>query len=127
MERYFSVYVWILQRPELSRLEAILVCYILHYPNGCFESSNHIAESLSSDPRMIKRSIKALIAKGWVTCLYESNHRRILYATPKYPGPGPLFEQTQMQEKNRQKHLQSQARKLASALAAKWTDNGNQK
>jgi len=123
MERFFVVYEWIFQHPDLSHFEAILICYILKYPNGCFESSNHIAKHLNSAPRVIKRYIKTLIAKGWVTCLYESNHRRILYATPKYPGPGPLFEQ----EKNRQKQLQSQVCNLTSALTANWSKKENEK
>lgn len=124
MDRFFVVYEWIFQHPELSHFEAILVCYVLHFPKGCFESSNHIAKHLNTAPRVIKRYTKVLIQKGWLSCLYESNHRRILYATPKYPHPGPLFEQAEMQGKNRQKELSRQVRNLASGLAAKWAKKG---
>jgi len=136
-ERYIKVYEWIVQSPELLLREAILICYVLSYPDGCHESLSHIAKRLNTDRKIIRRMLygdrrgerlkEGLIKRGWLTYLSTGKQSRILYATPKYPGPGPLFEQTQRQEKNRQKQLQSQVCNLTSALAANWSKKENEK
>lgn len=94
-EQYIIVYEWILRHPELSRLEALLICEVMRWPNGCYKSSAQLAKLLKSDPRSIQKTIKSLFERKWLTVLRESKNRRILWATPKEPPIGPLFDYQQ--------------------------------
>jgi len=126
MERYIKLYEWIVQNPELSLREAVLIGYVSTYPNGCYESLSSIARHLGMQRKMVQRMLygdrrgerfkEGLIKRGWLSYLPTSKHNRILYATLKYPSAGPLFEQ----EKNRQIQMQKEVRRLQSGLAAKW-------
>lgn len=94
-EHYIKVYEWILRHPELTRLEALLVSEIIRWPNGCYKSSRSLAKLLKSDTRTIQKIIKSLYKRGWIALLYENRQKRILWATPKEPPIGPLFEYQQ--------------------------------
>jgi len=112
VEQYIKVYEWILRHPELSRFEALLVCEIMRWPEGCYKSSQRLADLLGTDKRYINRCLKSLRKRGWVTILPDKEKQlRILYATPKEPPLGPLFEYTQKSES-------SQAEKRKKAVKA---------
>jgi hypothetical protein len=124
VEQYIKVYEWILRHPELSRIEALLVCEILRWPEGCYKSAQSLADLLRSDKRTIQRLIRSLRKRGWVTILPETTdkHLRILYATPKEPPLGPLFEYTQKAEsaraEKRKKAVDTLVKKAADGLYA---------
>lgn len=111
VEQYIKVYEWILRHPELSRLEALIVCEIMRWPNGCYKSSAQIAKLLKSDSRTIQRTIKSLFERKWLTMLYESKQKRYIWATPKEPPIGPLFD---YQQKAARAMIKQTANKLSA-------------
>ena len=95
---------WILRHPELSRFEALFISEIIRWPNGCHKSSQSLAVMFKSDYRTIQRLIRGLVKKQWLAVLYTDKQVRILYATPKDPPLGPLFEYKAKADKAIQKH-----------------------
>lgn len=95
VEQYIKVYEWILRHPELTRFEALLVCEVMRWPNGCYKSSQSLADLLRSDQRTIRRTIKSLCKRQWLAILREGKNKRMLWATPKEPPIGPLFDYQQ--------------------------------
>jgi DNA replication protein DnaD len=119
VEQYIKVYEWILRHPELSRFEALLVCEIMRWPEGCYKSSQRLADLLRTDKRYINRTIKSLRKRGWVTILPDTSNKqlRILYATPKEPPLGPLFEYIQKAESARAEKRKEEAKALVKKMA----------
>lgn len=119
VEQYIKLYEWILRHPELSRFEAMLVCEIMRWPAGCYKSAQSLADLLQSNKRHIQRTLKSLRKRGWVTILPDTNnkHLRILYATPKEPPLGPLFEYTQKAESARAEKRQKEVKALIKETA----------
>lgn len=119
VEQYIKVYEWILRHPELSRLEALLICEVLRWPEGCYKSAQSLAELLRSDKRTIQRTIKSLRKRQWLTLLPETKDKRIriIYATPKEPPIGPLFEYVQKAEDSRAKRKQKKVKALVKQTA----------
>ena len=110
-EQYIKVYEWLLKHPDnLTRLEVLLISEIMRWPNGCFKSSAQLAKLLKSDTRTIQRKIKLLFKKKWLTVLYPQKQHRVLFATPKDPPIGPLFE---YQKKSMQSIIKRTAAKMA--------------
>lgn len=96
VEQYIKVYEWILRHPELSRLEALIICEVMRWPYGCYKSSVSLARLFKADPRTIQKLIKSLRRRAWLAALHDRNrNERILYATPKDPPAGPLFDYQQ--------------------------------
>ena len=92
-EQYIIVYEWILRHPELTRLEALLICEVMRWPSGCYKSSASLAKLFKADQRTIQRLIKSLRRRDWLAALHDrKRNERILFATPKEPPQGPLFE-----------------------------------
>lgn len=124
VEQYIKVYEWILRHPELSRLEALLVCEVLRYPDGCHQSAESLAQLLRSDKRTVQRMVRSLKKRGWIAILYDTKNKklRFLYATPKEPPLGPLFEYTQKAEtarsEKRKKDVQALVKKTADGMFA---------
>jgi len=110
VEQYIKVYEWILKHHELSRLEALLVCEVMRWPNGCYKSSNSLAKLLKSDTRTIQRKIKALEKREWLAVLRDNKNRRTIWATPKEPPVGPLFD---YQQKAARAMIKTTANKLS--------------
>ncbi|MDD5501937.1 MAG: hypothetical protein PHH26_00545 [Candidatus Thermoplasmatota archaeon] len=82
-----------MKAPDLTTFEALIVCRILRWGNGgCFESNATLGEELKMDSRTVRRLVGKLIRKEWLTALYETKYRRILYVHPKRLTAGPLFE-----------------------------------
>jgi hypothetical protein len=119
VEQYIKVYEWILTHPELSRFEALLVSEIMRWPSGCYKSARSLADLLQSNKRHIQRTIKSLRKRGWVTILPDTSnkHLRILYATPKEPPVGPLFEYVQKAESARAEKRQKEVKALVKETA----------
>lgn len=92
INRYIKVYDCILTHPELSRLEALLICEVMNWPEGCCKSSRELADLLRSDKRTIQRIIKSLHKRQWLAVLRESKNKRMIWATPKELPLEPLFE-----------------------------------
>lgn len=99
VEQYIKVYEWILRHPELSRLEALIVCEVMRWPNGCYKSSHRLAWLLKSDTRTIQKKIISLEQRLWLAVFREYRkgriYRRTMWATPKEPPIGPLFDYQQ--------------------------------
>ncbi len=112
VEQYIKVYEWILRHPDLSRLEALLVCEVMRWPNGCYKSSHRLARLLKSDTRTIQKKIKSLQKRQWLAVLKESKNRRYIWATPKEPPIGPLFDY-------QQKAAKAMIKKTASKLSVR--------
>lgn len=92
-EQYIILYEWILRHPELTRLEALIICEVMRWPSGCYKSSASLAKLFKANSRTIQRCIKSLKKRQWIAILYDRKKtERFLYATPKDPPPGPLFE-----------------------------------
>ena len=119
VEQYIKVYEWILRHPDLSRFEALLVCEIMRWPEGCYKSAQNLANLLGTDKRYIQRTIKSLRKRGWVTILPEIKDKqlRILYATPKEPPIGPLFEYIQKSESARAEKQKKAVKDLVKKAA----------
>lgn len=119
VEQYIKVYERILRHPELSRLEALLVCEVMRYPEGCYRSAKSFADLLRSDKRTIQRTIKSLREREWLTMLPEikDKHLRILYATPKETPLGPLFEYIQKAESARAEKRKKAVKALVKQTA----------
>ena len=119
VEQYIKVYEWILRHPDLSRLEALLVCEVLRFPEGCYQSAQSLAELLRSDKRTIQRMVRSLKKRGWIAILYDTKNKklRILYATPKEPPLGPLFEYTQKAESARSERRKKEVKALVKKTA----------
>ena len=119
VEQYIKVYEWILRHPDLSRLEALLVCEVLRFPEGCYQSAQSLAELLRSDKRTIQRMVRSLKKRGWIAILYDTKNKklRILYATPKEPPLGPLFEYTQKAESSRSERRKKDVKALVKQTA----------
>lgn len=110
-EQYIKVYEWLLKHPDdLTRLEAMLISQIMRYPNGCHQSSANLAKLLKSDTRTIQRKIKLLFKRKWLTVLRTKKQHRLLFATPKEPPAGPLFE---YQKKSTMAMIRRTAAKMA--------------
>ena len=93
MEQYIKVWQYLLEHPDdLTRLEVLLISEVMRWPNGCFKSSAQLAKLLKSDTRTIQRKIKLLFKKEWLIVLYPQKQHRVLFATPKDPPIGPLFD-----------------------------------
>lgn len=124
VEQYIKVYERILTHPELSRFEALLVCEIMRWPEGCFKSAQSLASLLGSNKRHIQRTLKSLRKRGWVTILPDTSKKqlRILYATPKETPLGELFEYVQKAEcaqaKKRKKDAEALVKQAADNLFA---------
>jgi len=115
---YIIVYEWVLKHPDLTCSEALLLCEIMRWPNGCYKSSNQLGKLLRSDTRTIQRRIKSLIAKQWIAVLPDQKRNmRILYATPKEPPIGPLFEYKEKADQVIQKYMSKQAKELIDKAA----------
>ena len=96
VEQYIKVYEWILRHPELSRLEALIICEVMRWPYGCYKSSRSLSGLFKADPRTVQKAIKSLRRRQWLAVLPDrKKNERILYATPKDPPEGPLFEYQQ--------------------------------
>lgn len=95
VEQYIKVYEWLLRHPELSRLEALLISEVMRWPAGCYKSSAQLAKLLKSDTRTIQRKIISLQKREWLAVLHPKRQHRIIWATPKEPPTGPLFEYKQ--------------------------------
>jgi hypothetical protein len=92
-EQYVIVYEWLLRHPELTRFEALIICEVMRWPSGCHKSSASIAKLFKSDTRTIQRIIKSLRLRQWLAILPDrKSQERTLFATPKEPPLGPLFE-----------------------------------
>lgn len=94
-EHYIKVFEWLLKHEELSRFEALIVSEIMRWPDGCYKSSSQLAKLLKSDIRTIQRKILDLQKREWLAVLHPRKQHRIIYATPKDPPVGPLFEYNQ--------------------------------
>jgi len=115
MEQYVKVWYYLLKHPDnLSRLEVLLISEIMRWPNGCHKSSAQLAKLLKSDTRTIQRKIKSLCSKekGWLAVLYPQKQHRVLWATPKDPPIGPLFEY-------QKKSTEAMIKRTAAHLAVK--------
>jgi len=119
VEQYIKVYESILRHPELSRLEALLVCEVLRYPDGCHESAESLAQLLRSDKRTVQRMVRSLKQRGWIAILYDASNKKLrwLYATPKEIPVGKLFEYAQKAEKSRAKRTQKNVKDLVKKTA----------
>jgi len=90
-EQYIIVYEWTLRHPELTRLEALLLCEIMRWPSGCLKSSRSLARLFKTDPRTIQRLIKSLRQRQWLAILPDrKKNQRTLFFTPKDPPEGPI-------------------------------------
>jgi len=123
-ELYTKVYDWMLGI-GFTLSEVLVFCRILAYPSGCFLSNAQLAAWLHLHIRHVRRILETLIRRGWVTALYETRQRRILYATPKEFSPGPLFDaaikkQGQNMARRRKRDIKTEIGKLS----AKWTAGG---
>lgn len=118
VEQYIKVYERILRHPELTRLEALLVCEVMRWTAGCHKSSQSLAKLLKSDKRTIQRRIKSLEKRQWLTLLPDDNKQmRILYATPKEIPPGPLFDYAQKAKKAIAEHQKKEIRAMIKTTA----------
>lgn len=123
-ELYTKVYDWMLGI-GFTFSEVLVFCRILAYPNGCFLSNAQLAAWLHLHIRHVRRILRTLVQKGWITCLYETKQRRILYATPKESSPGPLFDAAV--EKQRDNLARRQRRDIKNEIAKvseKWAAGG---
>lgn len=99
-EQYIIVYEWILKHPELTRLEALIICEVMRWPNGCHKSSGSLAKLFKSNTRTIQRAIKSLRKREWLAMLPDKKKReRTLFAYLKEPPAGPLFDYKQKASK----------------------------
>lgn len=94
-EQYIIVYEWLLEHPELNRLEALLICEVMRWPKGCYKSSSQLGKLLKADARTIQRKILSLQKREWLAVCHIRKQFRVIFATPKEPPPGPLFEYRQ--------------------------------
>lgn len=121
IEQYIKVYEWILRHPDLTRFEALLVCEVLRWPNGCHKSADSLARLLRSNKRWIQRTIKSLEKREWLAVL-QDGQLRLLYATPRDPPIGELFahlEKTkQAMAEKRKKEIMKLLRKTADRMSA---------
>ncbi len=95
VEQYIKVYEWLLKHPDLSRLDALLISEVMRWPAGCYKSSAQLAKLLKSDARTIQRKIVSLQKREWLAVFHPQKQYRIIWATPKEPPIGPLFEYKQ--------------------------------
>lgn len=119
VEQYIKVYEWLLKHEELNRLEALLVSEVMRWPKGCYKSSAQLAELLNSDPRTIQRKILSLQKRGWLAVLHPKKQHRIIWATPKEPPAGPLFEYQQKSTQAIQNKRQKQVAAMTAGLGQK--------
>ena len=121
-EKYIKAYVRLLTHPELSRLEALLICEIMLFPlGGCWKSSHNLAKLLGSDTRTIQKKIVLLQNRQWLAVLQDPNHpqERWIWATLKEPPAGPLFEYAEKAAEAIEKKKQSIRRKQISKMTQK--------
>lgn len=91
---YTKFYDWIAQQKDLTLLEKLIICNVLRYKKGCYESYRGMARKFGVSHSHIIKSVKSLIAKDWLCVLYEGKYKRILYVVPERLKPGPLWEQS---------------------------------
>lgn len=112
-EYYIKVYEWLLTHPELTTLEALIVSHIIRWDkNGCYQSNAELGKLFKKHPRHIQRIIKSLVKRGWLAPLYPTKYDRFIWATPKNPPIGPLFDY-------KQKSMQAISKKTVNHLAKK--------
>ena len=109
-EQFIIVYERILRHPDLTRLEALIICEVIRWPSGCYKSSRSLARLFKSNHRTIQRLIKSLRQREWLAALHDrKRNERILFATLKEPPVGPLFDY-------QQKATQAMIKKTAQQL-----------
>lgn len=118
VEQYIKVFEWILRHPELTALEALIVSHVIRYGiNGCFQSNATLGRLFKKHPRQIQRIIKLLTRKGWLAPLYPKRQERIIYATPKEPPLGPLFDYKQQIKQTINNAIQDMIKQTAKNLS----------
>jgi len=111
---------WYFSHPDLSRNDALLLCEITRWgDSGCYKSSRQLAKDLKFHPRTVQRLIKSLYKRQWLAIFYEHKQLRILYATPKEPPIGPLFDYKEKTEKVIRQHTKKQTSQLINQLSEK--------
>ncbi|MFZ0035237.1 MAG: hypothetical protein WAK60_09670 [Sedimentisphaerales bacterium] len=81
---FTPLFDWVMDNPELSNSEAQIVCRVLRgCEGGCFESNATIGRQLKMDPRTVRRLIKKLSLKEWLTVHYPDKYHRTISVDPK--------------------------------------------
>lgn len=90
---YTPLWDWVMEDPDLTGTEALVVCRVLRWrEGGCFESNTTLGRKLKLDPRTVQRTVKRLVKREWLAVCYFSKRNRIIYVNPKRLAAGPLFE-----------------------------------
>ena len=98
--KYTPLYDELLAVPELTLLEAVILCRVRRWgAQGCFESNKTLAGLFKTHPRTIQRTILGLKKRGWLAIYYLTKQQRIMYFSYPEQSFGPLFENSQSNRK----------------------------
>lgn len=114
-EPYIKVFEWLMQHPELSMLDALLVAQVMRFDlKGCYQTNYELGKLFKKSPRHIQRAIKSLVKRQWLAPLYITQYNRLLWASPKEPPNGPIKD---YKEKVMPKLTQSMIQRTAKQLS----------
>jgi len=122
IEPYIKVYECLINHPELTRLDAMLISKIMLFEQGCWISSNNLGLLCGAHIRTIQKKLVALQKKGWVAILPDhSTKRRFVWATLKETPAGPLFDYNEKAEKEMEKQRARNVKFLVRETAKQLT------